>query len=143
MVATPLDGKDHIQMNFNIKGKSHTFKIHKNRFEKTVDGIDKMVHSGRHDVESITRKFGSHFVDKPTATVEPVKSKAKKTADVVKSIAGPSNSSFDKKAHVAKHVNEYPQLSASAIAKTSAATSGGHLSYANAYFYARKLKSAK
>lgn len=142
MVATPLDGKDHIQMNFNIKGKSHTFKIHKNRFEKTVDGIDKMVHSGRHDVESITRKFGSHFVDKPTAAVEPTKSKAKKVADVVRSVAGPSNSNFDKKAHVAKYFHQNPSSGTGTLAKSAAATSGGNLTYANAFYLLKKMRTA-
>jgi hypothetical protein len=130
-----LKDEDHIKMDFSIKGKPHTFHIHHNRFEKTVAGIDKMIHSGRHDVDSIVRKWGHKLKGKPTPVKKPSK------AEVVKSVVKNHDVEFDKAAHVKKHVDEYPSLSASAIAKTAAASSGGKLTYANAYYLAKKHQS--
>ena len=133
MVTTPVDSTaDHIQMNFHIKGKDHTFKIHKQRFEKTVDGIDKMIHSGRHDVDSITRKFGNRFAAPPVAA----KKVKAAPVDVVKAAA--KSVTFDKAGHVRHIMNEYPGLGAGAIAKHASQSSGGGLTYANAFYLAKK-----
>ncbi len=73
---------DHYSMAFQVKGKHHMFKIKRQRFEKTVDGIDKMVHSGKHDVDSIYAKFKDKMGGKPGPAYDP--NKKKSPAEVVK-----------------------------------------------------------
>lgn len=135
MTATPIGNADHFKMNFHIKGKDYTFKLRKQRFEKNVDKIDKMIHSGRHDVDSIHRRMADHLVEKP----KPYKPEPVKPAKVVRQAAKNVNAGFDKTAHVHHYVTEYPSMAAGAIAKTAAAASNGNLTYANAYYIAKKL----
>jgi hypothetical protein len=137
-MSTTIPGKggDHIEMNFNVKGKQHVFKIHRQRFEKTGDGIDKMVLSGRHDVDSIHRKWGHRMAGPPEAYKAPKASPAK----TVRGIAKAANTAFSKEAHVRKYVSEMPGAESGTLAKSAAATSGGQLTYANAYYLVKKLR---
>ncbi len=56
---------DHYDMDIHVKGVPHRFTIKRQRFEKTVDGIDKMVHSGRHELSTIYSKFKDHLAGMP------------------------------------------------------------------------------
>lgn len=128
------DGSDHIKMDFNVKGKAHTFHIHKNRFEKTVDGIDKMVRLGRHDVDSIYNRHKDRLKGKPTTA------KATK-AEIVKNIVKNAGAAeFNKKAHIQHMMNEYPSLSTSQLSKTAASSSGGRMTVANSYYLINKAR---
>lgn len=131
---------DHIRMQFHVKGKDHVLHLRRQRFEKTVDSIDKMVHSGRHTIDQIKAKHAIHIVDVKEAPKTAKKAAVENIKKVIARQRGPAKEGeFDKKAHVVAHIEKHGlTASTSSIAKSAALASDGKLSYANAYYLASK-----
>jgi hypothetical protein len=130
------DGTDHVKIQLNIKGKPYNAVFHKHRFERVIDKVDNSIHRGK-DLETIKRKYADHIVS-IAPHVEPKKTKAPAHST---SSAALINKEFDKVAHVQRYVNENPSSELGTIAKSAAATSGGHLTYANARYIANRLRT--
>lgn len=111
-----------------IGGKLYPLEMRRQRFEQTVDRIDKAVEKGA-TITEIRKMFADHIVStKAQATAEP----AKVTTEPV----------GNKQEIVAKIIAEYPDLAPGLLIKKIAAT--GAMTAANArYLVTKALNKAK
>jgi hypothetical protein len=135
---------DHYKMDFNVAGKPHTFYIKRQRFEGTVDKMDKDIHRGK-DLKHFITKFGDHFAQAPHPTSKPAVQKVKDAIKKVAQDTSPATTGhFDKAEHVQNTIRHAPLgHTPGMLAKHASESSMGRLSMANARYLVNKHLAKK
>lgn len=130
---------DHYKMNFNVAGKDHTFYIKRQRFEGTVDKMDKDIHRGK-ELPHFIAKYGQHFGQPPHIASKPAVQKVKDAVKKVAQDTSPTTTGhFDKKEHVSNTIRHAPvSHTPGQFAKHASESSMGRLSVANARYLVNK-----